>query len=759
MLNVAHIKSRIGQGVLLFAVLPASAFLIAGCEVSTEVTREVTAKPSVTPPVDPNSVPINYAGILNPASAITKVSATVGLLPVDAAAVKIYCRAGAGAYTLSATVLGSVSSASLPGLTPATSYTCAAHALNPAGLEDLNTATVSFATQGALSQGYQNVILVQAFGSVSASVIDSTVAADLDFAAGMPTASKVSITWAPFVASEVNPSTIYRVLRVASGVAIPNVNITNACALNSTAPCVVNCGQALSGGSAQTCIDLMVVSALATDTPDKAKTFDYFLTVKKADGTYETSPSTALTENPYRVKVPIPPLNMVLVHRESVNYETCKHMGQNPDALNHNSCAYTGSQGLPLNTGPSKQVLSFPQYAANSVFDFGYHLFIDRWEAACNWNLSGSSVPGAGLGTVGDVYYDTTLGNCMLKTGAAQWSKLDSASLSASNPYLPNLYTNGPGNSTNFAQRRVRPPLVNVIRSQAVSICDTQTAVGYGHKRLLRRREFVAAAAWPSLSGEPGAKSANDIEALEPSNTSGRPSTIANPLNHPCNNWLFDVRSNSTTNSTYNNASFNSGTSNPFGDLARIADSNGALYSSSTAPTVGTAVTIGSQWTSNCVSRFGAQDLIGNVWEFNADEFSSSGGTQSSTDNGADLSSYVTAAALGSCGSLRFNASSNDNACSSPSANLNLLNFNPVLGLPDLRGGLNSITSFPEVLIGLGNHVQIDSGNAKVVLSGGGGRQPAGYGGGNFPGRYSMWVVPSTNSRDDIGFRCATEAE
>ncbi len=80
------------------------------------------------------------------------------------------------------------------------------------------------------------------------------------------------------------------------------------------------------------------------------------MTKVSSDGIAEELPLSGNTS--FRITVPIPPANMVLSHRDSINYEMCSLMGKPTDPLNHQRCTYSGLAKNPYNSNPGNSPLN-----------------------------------------------------------------------------------------------------------------------------------------------------------------------------------------------------------------------------------------------------------------------------------------------------------------------------------------------------------------------------------------------------------------
>jgi hypothetical protein len=529
---------------------------------------------------------ITYAGMTS-VSGVGNTTATLNFPAGNqASGMSIYCSLRGADYELMASVLPSQTSETLTGLRSGSTYQCKVIAMSPLGTEDSNPITKTFQTVPASYTGYQGPLLVSAYGAAPGAP------------SGTPTARQVRLTWLAY--SNATVSTSYRLLRVEKGGTIDPLE-TTACMSAMTSTCVVTCpsptttgvittydSSSLTGIGVKTCTDGKVAAAPAK--------YDYYVILTDSTGyaeelpwTSATSGTTASTEA-YRITVHIPSDNMVLVHRDSANYEMCQLMSKPSDPLNHQRCAYTGQGAVPYNANPGGSTLSLDA----GYYDLGYNMLVNRWPLGCNWTPStnggkcgasatngdcyGTPTPVAGIGVDGNVYWDMDGGLCYVKVGASwvQYANYLSSVTAVTDPYKNLLITNAPD------QTYRKPPLGNSSQPLAALTCNAIIDPNYGMMRLLRRREQVVASAWPSLTGEPGALSDSQIATLEAG-----------------------------------------GAGNCNGDNAHgmtIAAFNTSDETAISSSAVGKYFVLGSSKTVNCVSRFGLQDMVGNQSQWLSDE-------------------------------------------------------------------------------------------------------------------------------------------
>jgi hypothetical protein len=265
------------------------------------------------------------------------------------------------------------------------------------------------------------------------------------------------------------------------------------------------------------------------------------------------------------VKVIVPPENMVLMHRWMVNKEICGLMSRSVDRSNNYRCSYTG----PTSSG--------------GYYDLGRSLLLDMFEGGCNFTPApgcgdavhgcvGIGIPGAGVGNDGDVFIDRGSSICYYKSAGA-WKANSDVTLTSAERAI--MISNKPG----------LPPMSFTSQARAWDSCASQTAPGFGTKRLLRRSEQFAAMAWPS------SLSNTDID------------NIVTGTNMPVTGYC----------------NVNNGNGMGWDNLQTPADIETLPCTfASTCQLVRT----GSIATRNCKTRYGAQDMIGNNHEWVSDEVS-----------------------------------------------------------------------------------------------------------------------------------------
>ncbi len=424
--------------------------------------------------------------------------------------VRVYAqpvRSGAG-KKLVATAVGNVNNILVTGLKSGVNYRFTANAyIASFNREDGNnvykigqTYSDSFGSGKSTDSDYKyrGVRLVQAFGD----------APNVNVANGQPRERMVRITINPFAGA--TAYTKYKIVR-GSGLTRLDTTTTTACTAATNSSCEV-C--TVSGIGPQNCVDTQVAPA--------PKKYDYTVALVKKDlvtneEMVEELPTT--NANDFVFSAHIPSSYMVLVQRDSANYEMCYQMKSPSDPRKKNRCVYSGFGATPYASGPGKAPLSFdPGY-----YDFGYNFLIDRHMVACNWTRApacgpngcvgdvsvdansdgvpeGPGVPSNSIGVDGNVFFAINFSsgpNCFIKS-AGTWKQVTAENTDST--LMAKAATIDPG-PENF---RHRPTLYNMTPAGAAKLCNSQVS-DYGPKRMLRRREQLVATPLPYFEGEPGA--------------------------------------------------------------------------------------------------------------------------------------------------------------------------------------------------------------------------------------------------------------
>ncbi|MBL6988605.1 MAG: hypothetical protein ISR65_02460 [Bacteriovoracaceae bacterium] len=287
------------------------------------------------------------------------------------------------------------------------------------------------------------------------------------------------------------------------------------------------------------------------------------------------------------VRIVIPPPNKALIHRWSVNQEICGKIGRETDRFNHFRCEYSGPGNFREITDPASN--GYTDY-----YDLGYDLLVDRFEAGCNF--SGTTVC-SGNGCLGVTdpsdnvvaqeadrfYYDRSTGECLtsISAGSTEWETIADVRRGqhdSTDPADMGAFINMQFNKAKL------PPLTHLNQLEAQLMCNstvndlnfTQLSSLAFSARLLSRKEQIATTAWNSTDH----------------------ASIANVEEEVCNTDLLDGLLFTNTNLP----------------ASGLGDYLPGIYSTGIR-----LVVTASTNTRSCVSRYGVQDMVGNVKEWTSD--------------------------------------------------------------------------------------------------------------------------------------------
>lgn len=464
---------------------------------------------------------------------------------------------------------------------------------------NVSTLSYGFHNVSGNKQGWNNVAIVRAFGeSPGVEVITNDLATSLgiqdDLASTDPylqsprafitpkDRAQVEVGFLPFSMPQGFPASNYRykVIRALEGQTFDSSTLSYNCPTlysdnvvnGSLVPCIVRENfhpvNDLENGLI-VARDIAVWRSTGTlgtiNDQLRPPRYRYFVTLQHLNDPSDITKGS-FTENipandfsKFSVLVPIPPANMVLVNRESVNYELCVvQQKKASDALKFNRCDHGEAGSVTFNSGPGKSDLKLQA----GYFDFGYNLFVDRYPLSCNltkygveagtgsYSISAAtngvsvtardqmtiySLTGASQGSVntilnnlnnGEVLYSLIYGGSgeIVNGGIANCSYVydpDSNAATANNQLidigsLTTTFSSSPSKMrealnkmlTNSPARAVSGavPAANMIpkfnfprwtASLAQTACSTFSVTGYGAKRIPRMREYRAYMAQP----------------------------------------------------------------------------------------------------------------------------------------------------------------------------------------------------------------------------------------------------------------------
>lgn len=560
--------------------------------------------------------------------------------------VRIYGQLSAGSSkTLLATATGSDTTVTISSLRTGYNYIISAEAyVASLGKEDgntvtftANTLTVGYDTDGASTPQWGNVMAVRAFGEAPAAPVHPNTPNK------SPSSRVVELAFLPFTSA--GASATYVVTRVVDGNEMDTTTTTN-CTSSTTTSCLVCSGVSIASG---------VVSCRDTNVGAAPTKYRYTMALVQTDttsGDTWVEPFPDDEQDTFSVLVPIPPKNMVLVQRDAANYEMCIQLNKASDPLNHNRCSYSSVGAVPYSSGNNKLPLNLP----TNYYDFGYDLFVDRWEMACNWTRAtqggmcganhtsgdcigygytssppnGTGTPATTQGKLGDVYFYMGTSNISMcwvaaaqnsSTQAITWVK--SASIAAGYANASTLYqesmTNDPGYIDSSGNYNTAIPgkkgkvSYYIDQPTASNICSAMVDANYGAKRLPRSREYVVFSAPPLLTGEPYSTTYSSFWT----NILGTGSSTYHDSSH------YYACENSSTNKDVPPTSLTQlldYTDYPaYKEMMAMTGTDSGGYSGTFGILVGAQFMTGAVATIDCQSRYGVQDVMRN--SIMSDEF------------------------------------------------------------------------------------------------------------------------------------------
>jgi hypothetical protein len=505
---------------------------------------------------------------------------------------------------------------------------------------------------------------------------------------------------------------------------------------------------------------MSIPSQLPTTFTDKTAVAGkvYFYTVRPIDNIhfYATFTPEIFSE----VRVLAPPENYAFVHRWAINQEICNKMNMTTTTVNkvdptHNyRCPYTG---------PGDTVISGVHY-----YDYPKDLLVDISETGCPY--SDARVPGCGnngcvgIGaptpamavSAGMVYYDRSSGICSIST-VGNWARYTGTALIQSNSAL-------------------NPPLTHISGTEAVASCSSRAApvVASGGATfnlttpvvLPEKMDYMAYSA-PQIG-----LTDTQISDLE----QGFSLDVQSRCNSSSANGLTGF-----TDSVIPSSSF-------MYSVPGTATSGIRSLITGSVPVPGITFA-----TESCVSRYGVQDIYGNVAQLVQDSMTCYGSTSVSPNDPFTCMSTGATKMTYDFGTIAAPSTYGFNGVTGPFYDKNSIiigpdagddfisewsfvdrlfgagNFSFPLGLPihtDILTNPKLTLLQPPTLMDIGTGITgsqlhgdgvIVNGINVINLGGGLGSFAVGgsYLSGLRSGRYTMELVPAnTINRSDIGFRC-----
>lgn len=317
----------------------------------------------------------------------------------------------------------------------------------------------------------------------------------------------------------------------------------------------------------------------------------YYYLVRPIDN--KRSIATATNDVFSEIRVMTPPRNMAFVHRWMANQEVCGNMGKSlqnslVDPEKNFRCEFTGPGAI--------EDLSNNKF----YYDIGRDLFVDIAEAGCPFTLAPACTSNGCIGVgdadpawasvAGRVYYNRSNGTCYRSEGAA-WVEFESATINAS--------------LANSTQSVLLPPLVNLTQAASVGLCSARSDISPANfisdvsYQLPSRLEQIA------YSAQPLNLSNNAVEQIERG--------LSLNSSSKCNSSSADGVS----------ANYTSGQIPPSSFYYTIP---GTSSSGIRSVATGSIVIGDFQSTQACSSRYGIQDVYGNVAEWVTETMTCSGG-------------------------------------------------------------------------------------------------------------------------------------
>ncbi|HLE12654.1 MAG: hypothetical protein A2504_10100 [Bdellovibrionales bacterium RIFOXYD12_FULL_39_22] len=314
----------------------------------------------------------------------------------------------------------------------------------------------------------------------------------------------------------------------------------------------------------------------------------------------------ATSTHPEVARVILPPDNMALMHRWIANQEMCAMLHKSVDEESNYRCEFNGLTSI-LDGG-------------THYYDIQNDMLIDRFENGCNFRkvnciVGGVSAPCIGLGNPltlgysavqGAIYYNRYNGYCSMQQNSpsgSNWKEINGLGAVVVEAAAEEI----------VSTRAYLPPLMritqelggyNLCKGTSISLTTNGEASSF-NRRMLRKKEFIAAAAWRS---DPwGAAATGPAQSLTgPRYIYGNHYDIT----------TVEYTSNTTTSFCNNNNKGGNWPLDTFEDNDRYpgaADPADSIYILRTGSN-------GAYSSKDCQSRYGLQDMIGNAWDMTSDQ-------------------------------------------------------------------------------------------------------------------------------------------
>ncbi len=457
------------------------------------------------------------------------------------------------------------------------------------------------------------------------------------------------------------------------------------------------------------------------------------------------------TTNIKFLRIVSPPNNMALVHRWIANQEICQTIGGTSVASSNYRCVYQGPGDV--------------QDGGINYYDIEKDLLVEKIEAGCNYAGPSECLETGGLGCIGTsnpqglmdatrgvLYYHRNTGTCYMNISVAangtDWETIGNLDLGAGEiSHAASTADLGVINS-NFLYL---PPLTKISQSQSYNYCKhasrlhnitnlsaagTYDAVGADYnKNLLTRKFQIAATAWGTSLTD------TDIDIYEMGESLDTSSA--------CNTKLSD------------GLTFIDSELPPSSYIDTLPGTNVSGVK---------VLRTGSTATSSCQTRFGLQDMIGNVREWAFDRIDCTGSTiQCAATTGIDAATNTWTYDLGGSTYAFDGTNGPGGIAATDLTSWSVSNgvafdaeyFYLPVGLP-----ADSAIFGTDSVIEIGGSLQLSDLHADYVTINATDNTVKGltFGGdttsGNKAGRYNLYFNTSTDiTNSTIGFRCMIEID
>lgn len=316
------------------------------------------------------------------------------------------------------------------------------------------------------------------------------------------------------------------------------------------------------------------------------------------------------------IRIVAPPANYTFVHRWMANQEVCNSMNMTTTTPAPNRVDPTKNYRCPYK-GPGDTLISGTRY-----YDIGKDMLVDMQEMGCPY--SAAPTCGTGNGCVGitdpdiavvvavadgSIYYNRNSGSCFIRDSGA-WVTFQSASKVATAPLT--APTSLVGLAGARLQSALNPPIVNITAAQAAATCATRPAPAFS---------------WPVVTaGVPYLALQNAVlpEKKEYIAFSGHPKDITDSIITDTEQG-FSLNVQSRCNSSSASGIDNAYTDSVIPSTSFIYSIPGTASSGIRSLYTGSIPWVNSKSTEACVSRYGIQDLYGNVKEWVRDRMNCNG--------------------------------------------------------------------------------------------------------------------------------------